>query len=90
MGVKERKAVEKQARRNQILDAARTLLFSSGINNISISKISKQAELSVGTIYFYYKNKEQIFVALQEEGLALLYSTILRVFKKKKWGMKKN
>jgi AcrR family transcriptional regulator len=47
MGVKERKAIEKQMRRNQILDAARALLFSVGINNISISKISKHAELSL-------------------------------------------
>jgi len=82
MGVKERKALEKQMRRNQILDAARTLLFSSGIDSISISRISKQAELGVGTIYFYYKNKEEIFIALQKEGVALLYSAILQIFKK--------
>jgi len=82
MGVKERKALEKQHRRNQILDAARTLLFSSGVDSISISKIAKQAELGVGTIYFYYKNKEEIFIALQKEGVALLYSTILQIFKK--------
>lgn len=82
MGVRERKATEKQIRRNQILDAARTLLFSSGIDSISISRISKKAELGVGTIYFYYKNKEEIFVALQEEGVALLYSTILQISKK--------
>ena len=61
MGVKERKAMEKKMRRNQILDAARHLLFSTGIDSISISKISQQAELGVGTIYFYYKNKEEIF-----------------------------
>jgi AcrR family transcriptional regulator len=82
MGVKERKALEKQMRRNQILDAARTLLFSFGINNLSISKISKHAELGVGTIYFYYKNKEEIFIALQEEGLSLLYNIILQISKK--------
>ena len=82
MGVKERKALEKQMRRNQILDAARALLFSFGINNISISKIAKHAELGVGTIYFYYKNKEEIFAALQEEGLEILYSTILQISKK--------
>ena len=81
MGVKERKALERKMRRNQILDAARALLLSVGINNISISKISKRAELGVGTIYFYYKNKEEIFAALQEEGLAMLYTTILQISK---------
>jgi AcrR family transcriptional regulator len=79
MGVKERKALERQNRKNQILDAARNLLFSSGIDSVSINKISKQAELGVGTIYFYFKNKEQIFTELQEEGLELLYSTIFKI-----------
>lgn len=82
MGVKERKALERKVRRNQILDAARALLLSVGINNISISKISKRAELSVGSIYFYYRNKEEIFIALQEEGVALLYTKVLHVSKK--------
>jgi len=82
VGVKERKALEKQLRRDQILDAARALLFSSGLDQISISRISKQSELSVGTIYFYYKNKEEIFVALQKEGVALLYSKIFQISKK--------
>ncbi len=82
MGIQERKALEKQLRRSQILDAARMLLFSSGIDSISISRISNKAELSVGTIYFYFKNKEEIFAALQEEGLALLYLKIRDLTKK--------
>lgn len=76
MGVKERRESEKESRRNEILDAARTLLFTLGVENISISKISKKAELGVGTIYFYYKNKEDIFIALQQEGVEVLFSSI--------------
>lgn len=81
MGVKERKILERQHRKNQILDAARILLFSTGLDNVSISKIAKQAELGVGTIYFYYKSKEQIFTELQKEGIELLYSTICKISK---------
>ena len=83
MGVKERRALEKQMRRNQILDAARKLLISQGLEKISISKISKEAQLGVGTIYFYYKNKEDIFIALQEEGLGFLFSAIQQIQGKK-------
>jgi AcrR family transcriptional regulator len=79
MGTKERRAIEKQLRLNQILDAARLLLFSDGIDNISISKIAQKAELGVGTIYFYFKSKEDIFIALQEEGLKLFYDMICPV-----------
>ncbi|HKL01223.1 MAG TPA: TetR/AcrR family transcriptional regulator [Desulfotignum sp.] len=79
MGATERRQKEKQIRRRQILDAARQLLFSHGIDHISISRISRTAELGVGTIYFHYKNKEDIFVALQEEGLAILYDQVKAV-----------
>ncbi|MCG8687965.1 MAG: TetR/AcrR family transcriptional regulator [Desulfobacterales bacterium] len=80
--MKERRELEKQMRRSQILDAARNLLFSHGIENVSISKISKEAELGVGTIYFHYKNKEEIFIALQQEGLSIFYSIISQIAQK--------
>lgn len=79
MGVKERKEKEKQIRRSQILGAARNLLFSKGIENISVSGIAKEAELGVGTIYFHYRNKEDIFIALQEEGVNMLHAIIVRL-----------
>ena len=78
MGLKERREREKEARRNQILDAARRLLFEKGLHATSINQIAKQAELGVGTIYFYYKSKEEIFADLQEEGLEILFARILK------------
>ena len=83
MGVKERREHEKEVRREQILDAARKLLFSKGLKATSVNKIAKEAELSIGTIYFYYKNKEEIFAVLQEEGLNLLFKEIEKIYRKK-------
>ncbi|MFO7666757.1 MAG: TetR/AcrR family transcriptional regulator [Desulfobacterales bacterium] len=74
MSLKERRAREKIERRKQILDAARSLLFEKGLNATSMNQIAKQAEIGVGTIYFYYKSKEELFAELQAEGLELLYS----------------
>jgi TetR/AcrR family transcriptional regulator len=79
MGLKERRAREKQERKKQILDAARTLLFEKGLHATSINQIAKTAELGVGTIYFYYQSKEEIFSSLQEEGLELLYDRIAAI-----------
>jgi AcrR family transcriptional regulator len=76
MGTKERKLREKQARKREILAAARELMLDEGINGTSINKIAKHAELGVGTIYFYYRSKEELFVELQIEGLALLNDRI--------------
>jgi len=80
MGVKERRAREKEARRNQILDAARVLLFQNGLAGASVNRIAKKAEIGTGTIYFYFKSKEDIFAALQMEGLEILYQIILNSF----------
>ena len=74
MGLKERREREREERKRQILDAARSLLFSEGMQATSVNKIAKSAELGVGTIYFYFEGKEEIFAALQEEGIELLYN----------------
>ena len=76
MGLRERRAREKEARRRQIIDAARSLLFEKGLQATSINQIAKRAELAVGTIYFYYSSKEELFAELQEEGLELLMEKI--------------
>ncbi len=76
MGLKERREREKEARKRQILAAARKLLFKKGLQSTSINQIARTAELGVGTIYFYYQSKEEIFYSLQEEGLDILFRQI--------------
>ncbi len=74
MGVAERKAREKQARRQAILDAARDCFFRDGYEATTISQIADNVELSTGTLYLYFKNKEEIYVSILEEGLDILYA----------------
>ncbi|MDZ7697683.1 MAG: TetR/AcrR family transcriptional regulator [Deltaproteobacteria bacterium] len=82
MGLQERRAREKAQRKAQILDAARSLLLTEGLHGISINKIAQTAELGVGTLYFYFNSKEEIFAALQEEGLERLYADVKRAIEK--------
>lgn len=74
MGVVERKGREKQARRQSILDAARECFFRNGFESTTISHIAETVELSTGTLYLYFKNKEEIYVSILEEGLEILYA----------------
>jgi TetR/AcrR family transcriptional regulator len=83
MGAKERREREKEQRRGLILDVARALLLEKGLDATSINQIAKRSELSVGAIYFYFKDKEELFATLQVEGLELLSETIRRAIKKK-------
>lgn len=84
MGLKERRQREKLERKKQILDAARTLLLEKGLPATTVNQIARRAELGVATIYSYYRNKEELYVALQEEGLNLLYSGIMEAAQKGK------
>jgi len=70
---------EKELRREHILDTARDLLFQKGINAATMNRIARKAELSVGTLYLYFKNKEDLYAALQEEGLEILHAMIVQV-----------
>jgi TetR/AcrR family transcriptional regulator len=76
MGLKERREREREERREQILRAARILLENEGLHTTSIAKIAREAELGVGTIYFYFKSKEEIFSAVQIKGLELLRESV--------------
>jgi AcrR family transcriptional regulator len=78
MGSQERREREKEERKNHILKAARTLLLKKGLHATTVNQIAKLSELSVGTIYLYYHNKEDIFAALQEEGLAMLNQQVAK------------
>jgi AcrR family transcriptional regulator len=76
MSAKERREREREQRKKHILDTARSLLLEKGLNATSINQIAKRSEMSVGAIYFYFKDKEELFAALQVEGLELLSQAI--------------
>jgi AcrR family transcriptional regulator len=81
MGLQERRTREKELRRLQILDAARSLVLKYGVFAVSVQQIAKLAELSVGTIYLYFESKEEIFASLQEEILDLMYEEMEEAIK---------
>lgn len=68
MGVKERKAREKQRRGNDILEAARRIFEAKGFLNTTLADVAKEAEISVGLIYRYFDSKEDIFASLALKG----------------------
>lgn len=72
MTTKERKAREKVARREAILESAKAVFAEKGLLASTTDEIAERAELAKGTIYLYFKAKEEMYAALAEEGLALL------------------
>ncbi len=74
MGVKERHEREREAVARAILDAARELFVAEGYQNVSIRKIAEKIEYSPAAIYGYFPSKDDIFLALAEEGFRLLFA----------------
>jgi AcrR family transcriptional regulator len=52
------------ARRAQILAAARTCFLRNGLHNTSMQDLIKEAGLSVGAVYRYFKSKNEIITAI--------------------------
>ena len=71
MGIKERHERDRETVRRAILDAARELFVSEGYENVSMRKIAERIEYSPAAIYGYFPSKDEIFIALAEEGVRL-------------------
>ena len=74
MGVKERHERERETVGRAILDAARELFVAEGYQNVSIRKIAERIEYSPAAIYSYFPSKDDIFLALAEEGFRILFA----------------
>jgi AcrR family transcriptional regulator len=72
---------DKQARRAAILDAARTLFLAAPDRLPSAAAIAHSAGLAKGTVYLYFRTKEEIFMALLQEDWATPIADILHVFR---------
>ena len=73
MGIKERKEREKEARREEILNAAEKIFFERGLTVATMDEIAEGAELSKGTLYLYYKSKEDLYLAVALRGMEIMY-----------------
>jgi len=55
------------AKRRQILDGARTVFRILGFDAASMGEIAKAAGVSKGTLYVYFKDKDELFQAIVEK-----------------------
>jgi AcrR family transcriptional regulator len=72
MTIAERKNKEKEEMSKRILDGARRVFLKNGYERTSMRNIAEEINYSPGTLYFYFKDKGEIFNKLHEEGFRLL------------------
>jgi AcrR family transcriptional regulator len=73
MGIAERREREKEQRKNLIVEAAERIIFSKGYDDATLDDIAEKAELSKGTLYLYFKNKEELYLAVLLRGFDILH-----------------
>lgn len=83
MGTIERKNRERDRRRAEILASARVAFLKHGLEQTSMDRIAQEAELAKGTLYLYFKSREELVMALMSEDLEALLTLLEKVAKKK-------
>lgn len=79
MGIIERKQREKDARIKQIHDIAATLFYKKGYAVTSLEEIARNAEISKGTIYLYFKSKDDLYYHIVEPALTELSNRLIKI-----------
>ncbi|HID38817.1 MAG TPA: TetR/AcrR family transcriptional regulator [Calditrichaeota bacterium] len=89
MGIAERRQREKERRRNEIIDAAEKVFSSKGFDRATMDDVAEQAELSKGTLYLYFKNKEELYLAVNERGFRILQKMFREAAAQARTGLEK-
>jgi AcrR family transcriptional regulator len=74
MGISDRKEREKGEMKKLITDAAMRMFLEDGYAKTSIRNIAESIEYSPGTIYLYYKDKDELLYEVQRQAFLKLVS----------------
>jgi TetR/AcrR family fatty acid metabolism transcriptional regulator len=73
-----------QTKHKKILKAAVKVFAEKGFYNARVSEIAKEADVADGTIYLYFKNKDDILISLFEEEFGQIVENMRQELEKEK------
>ncbi|MCL1148382.1 TetR/AcrR family transcriptional regulator [Shewanella sp. 10N.261.52.F9] len=62
---------------DRILRAAEKIIAAGGIQGLSMQQVAKEAEVAAGTIYRYFKDKDELVLELRKDVLAHVAASVL-------------
>ena len=74
--IKKEAAKENKETRKHLLECAGREFLEKGYMKASLRNICKEAGVTTGALYFFFKDKEDLFAALVEKPLKQLYLTM--------------
>ncbi len=67
--IRARKGAQKEERKQAILDVARAMCATAPFAEVTMAAVADRAGLAKGTLYLYFKTKEELVLALLEDQL---------------------
>jgi TetR/AcrR family transcriptional regulator len=68
-----RRERERERRREQIIRAAEKAFFARGYDRVTMDEIAREADVNKALLYYYFKNKESLFLAVNLYGVRILH-----------------
>lgn len=84
-----RTELSKENRKQFILDCAEQIILKHGLSALSLMSVSKKTKLAVGTIYIYFKSKEDIIAHLTIKSREILLQKFTEHTNKKENALEK-
>jgi AcrR family transcriptional regulator len=76
VSTKPRREKERNRRITHIQRAVRRVFLEKGYFNTTIDEIARRAEVSKGTVYFYFKSKDELYVSLMVPVIEKLHQLL--------------
>ena len=87
MGVTERRIREKERKRSTMLDAAESILLEKGLDHLSMEDVAGRAEVSKGSLYQYFQNKNDLVLGICYRATHLLNESFEEVLESNRSGL---
>ena len=81
---KQLKHNKQQINRQQIIEAAARLIVQKGIEKTSLSDIAGEAEISKGSLYYYYASKEDLIFDITETHINQISENLFSIIEDRK------
>lgn len=76
VGQKKKRTIQTENKKQLILKVATEVFAEKGFNEATISQIAQEAKIAEGSIYDYFKNKEDLLFSIPEERMENFLSGI--------------
>jgi len=72
----DRQLKEREVRKKNILGGALRVFHSSGIEKTTMDEIAAESGFGKATLYYYFTSKDEVFIAIMEDGWRQLWEGI--------------